>query len=269
MIMILTLTLFSLNFVFAEPPFQEGAITFTEGYFVEFEEVDVHKRGEDIIFQTHVFNISTGIRLTNTSTSCTIDVYNEKGEHLIDETPMDYHVIGRDWELTVAGGNFTTNEEYGYIIICNDSRIGGFASVGFDITGTGFKLTEARVILSLGLLALLVFLFMVTIGTLTVLPSKNNVDEEGTLLSINQLKYLRPIIYSFAYLMLTSIMFISSNIALGYLGTKLIGDILFVIFQMMLMFSPLMIILWLLFIFYSIFQDNELKKHIERGAFEP
>lgn len=135
----------------------------------------------------------------------------------------------------------------------------------FEVTGTGYELNEQKAIVYLGLLALLVFLFVVNIGAISLLPSKDNRDEEGTLISINQLKYVRPILIVVGWFLLMSIIFISSNIALAYLGTTLMGNLLFDIFQIMMLLSPVMLILWFIYIFYNIFQDREMKKYLERG----
>ena len=136
----------------------------------------------------------------------------------------------------------------------------------FSATSTGFELTQPRAIIIVSSLFLLIFLFVVNIGGIAILPSKNERNEEGELISINTLKYLRSVLFGIGYLILLSIAFLVSNVSLAYLGTALIGNLFFVIFQVMLIMLLPMFVIWLMFILTSIFRDMEFKKMISRGV---
>jgi hypothetical protein len=178
---------------------------------------------------------------------------------------MTYNPTFFNYSLTAD--QTRTLGEYTVVPLCAGNTT-GFSTYTYLITYTGYELTQPKTILTLGLLTLFVFLFIVCLGVIARLPSSNNYDDEGTLLSINQLKYLRPILYVFAYLLLVAIIFMGSNVALGYLETTLIGDVLFVIYQIMFRLAPLMVTLWFLYLLYSIFQDKKMKKYLQRGAFQ-
>ena len=163
---------------------------------------------------------------------------------------------------------------------CNTSTIGEYNVHGFGdpdgtqtswtydfgITGTGFKFDQPRTILSLGLLGLLVFLFLVNVGTIPLLPKDDKMDDEGNLVSINKLKYVRPILWVTAWFLMIAIMFSGSNIALAYMGTTIVGNMLFTVFQVMMGLSTPMVVIWFVFIFYNIFQDKKMKEYTERGG---
>ena len=134
------------------------------------------------------------------------------------------------------------------------------------ITQTGTELTEAKAIVFTALLFILVFLFAVNIGGITLLPSRNTRGEDGELISISSLKYLRSVLFGTAYLIVLAIMFISSNFALAYLETGLFGSVLFVIFQIMMIALLPMFVIWFVFILASIFRDIKIKGMLERGV---
>ena len=150
---------------------------------------------------------------------------------------------------------------------CNTSDIGEYIVNGvgdpngietswtynFFITGTGYEFNLSRSILSLGLFGLLILLLAVNVGVIPMLPKDDNRDDVGNLVSINKLKYLRPILWVSAWFLLISIMFAGSNIALAYMGTTLLGDILFKVFQVLFALSTPMVVIWFVYIFYSIF----------------
>lgn len=236
------------------------------GLEIEFTQVHLLENGKHHLFNAHVFNISTQKLVTNLTTDCNFHLFDNKGEHIINQVPMSFDAFGLDFELNATGGNFTRNGGYSYLIVCNTTNIGGFISVGLEVTQTGFEFTDARAITFTGFLFILVFLFIVNMGGIAMLPSRNNTDDKGNLISINNLKYLRSILCVVGYGLLLSITFLSSNVALAYLGTTLFGNILFVIFQVLLVLALPMFVIWLMYILSRIFRDREVKKMIERGV---
>jgi len=162
---------------------------------------------------------------------------------------------------------------------CNTSLVGEYIVNGFGnpdgertswnydfwITGTGFEFNQPRALLTLGLFGILIIVFIINIGVIPLLPRDDNKDEEGTLISINKLKYIRPILYVTAWFLLIAIVYSASNLALAYMGSTLLGSILFKIFQVMFALSSPMIVIWFIFIFYNFFQDKKMKEYLDRG----
>lgn len=267
-VILLVLFLFLLfPLVNAQPPFaEEGA--FTEGFFVEFTPIEIHKVNQTLQINAHVFNISNGVELDNATVICTISLFNQSGHHLIDSVNMTFETVGNDWEFVIDGPNFTTLGNYAYLTDCQDSvnGLGGFVAVEFEMTGTAEILTEGRAIVIIGLLGLFAFLFVINIGGIALLPSKNDRDDEGKIIDINQLKHLRSVLFVFGWMLLIGMVFVGSNIAFAYLGSVLIANILFDIYKIMMILTLPMVVIWFLWIFVKIFQDRELKKIIERGV---
>ena len=135
----------------------------------------------------------------------------------------------------------------------------------FEITGTGFEFNQSRSTLSLGLIGVLIFLFIITLGGISKLPSKDNYDDDGTLMSINQLKYFRPVLWVVAWFIVIAIMFTASNIAFAYMGSTLLANIIFTFFKIMLGLSLPLVVVWFCYVFYSMFKDKQMKNYLERG----
>lgn len=135
----------------------------------------------------------------------------------------------------------------------------------FEITGTGFEFTQPRSSTYIGMLAILVFFFIVNIGGISLLPSSNSKDEYGSILGINNLKYLRAVLWVVAWGLLMAITFTASNVSLAYLGSEMFGKLLFAFFQILMFLSLPMIIIWFVFLFKRIFEDKEVKRLIGRG----
>lgn len=136
----LFLLVFTLSFVSSQAPpsFQPGVL-FSEGFSIEFTEINDYGFGKDIFFNAHVFNISNGVRITNSSTDCNYHLFENTGDALISQQLMQFDNADLDWDFMVLRSNFTRLGAYSYLVVCNDSaaNLGGFVSVGMKITADG------------------------------------------------------------------------------------------------------------------------------------
>ena len=121
------------------------------------------RQNEDFEFEFHVYNKSNGFPIID-GISCDFHLYNgSDNTHLIDNMQATATVHTYDYTFNVNGSNFTEPGTYSYLIGCNDSRIGGFASAQFEVTPSG-RLKETQnyyipiIMFILGMAALLVWL---------------------------------------------------------------------------------------------------------------
>ena len=125
--------------VLAQPPSSFPAVQFTEGFAIEFTQVPAYEFNRDLTFNTHVFNLSNGVRIDNSSTDCNYHLFDNRGAIVLNQQPMVFDVLGLDFEIVVNQNNFTRLGEYSYLVVCNDSTndLGGLVSVGFELTADG------------------------------------------------------------------------------------------------------------------------------------
>lgn len=260
-ILLITMCMILFSLVGAVPPSMTSFVG-TEGLDVQANFLDYYKIKSSVELQIYVFNISNGAIMSNLTTSCKAELTNASGEIIFTGTAASN---GNHFKMSRNSSIVTEKGLYAVTLICNTSTLGGYKTFYFEATETGTSISTSQVLLYLGLLGIFIFLFIVNLGVIPFLPKGDNKDEEGVLISINHLKYIRPILYVTAYLFLMIIVFVSSNLALIYLGTELIGDVLFKIFYMMMAFALPMLTIWFIYIIYSIFQDKKMKEYIERG----
>lgn len=182
---------------------------------------------------------------------------------------------------TVAdhGIRMTKNETYYNYTYCDTTSLGRYIVNGvgdldgdltswvydFEVTGTGFSFTQSRSSFTFVILGTLMFLFLLTIYSIPKIPRGNTTDDYGMLMSINHLKYLRPVLYCIAWIILIGIVFTTSNVALAYMGTEMFGQLLFSIYQVMFWITIPGVFIWFIFIVVQIFRDAEMKRMLERG----
>jgi cbb3-type cytochrome oxidase subunit 3 len=155
---------------------------------------------------------------------------------------------------------------YIYITQCNtNGNLDNPIPVDYIVNGYGSDVSTSQ-ILGYGIVLLIISLiFIGTIYGAFKIPFKNNRDEEGTVISINDLKYLKIVLWVFAYLELLFMVSIARNMALGFLlsdGIYAFMNILYTIMLIALLpFFPLLIfftiVLWL--------NDKKTQKALIRG----
>lgn len=170
----------------------------------------------------------------------------------------------------VWGFEFCNTTQLGRYDVVGQGDISGdqttFSSLFFHVNNTGELLDSQKSILYVGLLGILILMFVLTIYSIPKLPSGNVQNDEGIILGINNLKYLRPVLYAISWGFLLSIVFVVSNLSLAYLPSQLLGNLFFAIWRVMFVLTLPMILIWFLFIFVSIFRDKEVKRLIDRGV---
>jgi hypothetical protein len=182
-----------------------------------------------------------------------------------------------------AMSNIESNKEmYNYnYIFCDSTKLGKYIVEGvgdingtdsvfiyfFDVTSTGKEFNNSKAILYIGLLGIFLFILFSTFFGMGYLPSSNQRDEFGKILSVNYLKYLRLPLWVFSYFLFTAIIFLSSNIAMAYLEEEMFGKLLFAIFSILMALSPIIIIVLVISFFIGFFHDREFQRMLNRGMF--
>ena len=122
--------------VYSQPPFETISIS-PDGVVISFPLLFFFEQGEDIIFDFHVFNSTTGLQLTNTTTNCTLHIFDNTGDHVINQEPVPFDSTGVDWVLNVSGTNFTRLGAYAFLVNCQAPWGGGFDNHRFRVTLDG------------------------------------------------------------------------------------------------------------------------------------
>ena len=121
-------------FALAASPFKNvQSTTGGELLTVQIPAANFHKAGAFFDIHVHVFN-NTGYVVSNTTTNCTLHLYNESGEHVI-RTAMTYD---GNLDFKVESIRLNVSGLYTLSVFCVSTLgRGGFATDSFYITTTG------------------------------------------------------------------------------------------------------------------------------------
>ncbi len=184
-----------------------------------------------------------------------------------------YAFLGQ-YSMTMNGENFyyvwndtNTIGEYFYTTCGDLNGVNTCQSVNFEVTESNRVLSTSSAILYASFFAILFFLFFLNMWFINKLPSQNTKDEEGKLISISYLKYLRGGLWFLEYIFFVVIFFVASNLAFTYLNEQLFANVLFVIYRIAFVLAPAIVIIWIGWTFAKIAQDKRFWKMLQRGIF--
>lgn len=209
-----------------------------------------------------VYNLSNGSRIT--AASCNLTLTNHTGQIILN---MATSLIGIKYNLLITSGNFSLVDLLDYHIYCETGGIGGFTDGTLNINRLGKSFTTAQSVVYSSFFLLFSSFFIIILFGINKLPSSNTTDEQGQILKISYLKHLRPILWVFEWFLVIGIMFLASNLGFAFLGESLFANFFFMIYRVMFMISPLIIVLWVLWMVAQIIQDKRIKELWGRGMF--
>ena len=138
-------------------------------------------------------------------------------------------------------------------------------SYTFEITYSGKNISSAQGILYIILFVVIFLTFIITIFGINKLPRYNQQDEEGRILSISYLKYLRPVLWFFEWMVIIGILYVSSNIAFAYLNEQLFAQILFTFFR--IAFISLIVVIFFIILLPKIRKMKKSSRHSKGERF--
>ena len=192
--------------------------------------------------------------------SVNVSIYSPTSLIIVEDDGMN-NVRGNIWNYTFC--NTTANGEYTYDY-CDEGGDNCKENI-FTITYSGLEVTQGQSTIYAVLLFLLVLFFIGTFFGIGMLPSSNEKNPEGEIISISYLKYFRSVLWFLEWIFLMGIMFLASNLAFAFLGETLFANLFFIIYRIMFMMLPVIVLIWGVWFYIKFVQDKDFKKMFERG----
>jgi len=194
----------------------------------------------------------------DSSILCNITILYPNGTRLIDNGPMTARGAGF-YNFTITSSQTGNSGEYSSSIQCIGSSENGISTFNFLITPTGTELSTGQGILFVILLALAVLVFALTLTGAIILPFKNVRDDQGiNVVKINDLKYVKILLWFASYVMAIWIMALSTSLMSNFLNFPVAVDIFYVIYWFLLSFFWPVFVVFLLFAVIAFIEDSNV-----------
>jgi hypothetical protein len=171
------------------------------------------------------------------------------------------------YSYLIDKGNITEQGNYRYCYNCGNDVKAETGCIDVPVTYTGKDLELPQTIMYIVTLMFLVGLLVYIISLYPKLPNHGK-NQDGYVISVNSLAYLRPIAIGFMWILLLSITYIVANISVAYITAGFLGAFLMGVWQIMMYANLIIVPLWIIFMINDAFRKAKLKEFIERGGMD-
>jgi len=204
--------------------------------------------------------------ICNSTSLCNVSIKYPDNSYLVENGVMTNKNNG-DFNYTLNSSQMSSIGTYNWDMYCCQATDCGEGHGAFEVNPIGVDLTTSKSIIYIILFAILIFFFIIILFGIFKIPDNNEKDFDGNIISIGKLKYLKSALLFIDWMILIAIFYISSNLSFAYLGETLFAKTLFMFFRICFLMTPLIIILWFIWIFVQIVQDKNMKRLISKGIF--
>ncbi len=261
---VLIMSIFLISFISAVPPFVQEEV-FTEGYEIRYPLDGTLKLNTDHTFYFHVYNISNGVPISNSSTNCVFHLYDSSGEHILEVAAEHYESdIDNEWEVFVGGNNFSEKGDQSYLMQCNSSSLGGFASVGFGITLSGLILETSEAVIYSVLSFGVLLLFIISFYFMIAVKYGNDTNGKGAVIKLTKTKYVKLGLILLTWVLFTWFLNILIGLSDNFVSLTMYYGLFGFIFETMNNLAlPLGIVIIVICLF-EIIRDANIQKAISK-----
>lgn len=226
-----------------------------------------------VLGETDVFQQNTNVDLQQscyfngtyctTSATCNISVFSPTAQVIVANDLMTNQFTYHNYTLNITQTD--TIGQYEYRIVCEDQSNSNFGIFQFLITPSGTNPNTAQGQLYIALFLAGIIFFVISLWGTIRIKWGNTTMHDGTVVDINDMKYLKLLLAFMSYLFLIFISWTAWKIGDFFLWFDLGHGVFSVVFWILAAFLfPVLIITGLTF-FMAIFKDRNLKKLLGRN----
>lgn len=218
--------------------------------------------------QNSTIDIIKSIRLNGAVSSnifANITVYNPDGNAIVEFQPMTYNSNTGTHNYTLLSANTSQTGTYCYDITASGDGENLTNSFCFDINPSGQELTTGQ-----GILYFIIFLFAVFVFCLCLygsikIPFRNQRDESGKVIKMNDLKYVKMILWFMTYLIAIWIIALSESITQTFLFFNSASKFFYFLYWILFSFLWPIIVCFFIFSLILFFQDSKFRDALQKG----
>ena len=227
---------------------------------VSAESSFIFKAGDDI--ELNIECLDTNNNFCVAATACNITIFYPNSTVMINNDRMNHNQAFFNYTITsdrnVVLGTYSSN------VNCIGTTT-GFSTFNYDITRTGRILTTAEGLLYLAVFAISIFIFLLCFWGALVIPFANPRNTEGFIISFNDLKFVKILLWAFSYLILIWVFFMAREISGSFLNLDVATTFFFLVYNFLVAaLFPIFVATLLIFIILFV-NSKKLKKKLMRG----
>lgn len=201
----------------------------------------------------------------SSSATCNINIRNPDEVYIKNYTSMT-NLNNGEFNVSIAGGDLSTLGDYSFCTFCADGVNNGSVCSSFEVTPSGSILSTGEGIIYIIFICVLIFTFLLLLYGSIKIKFGNHRAADGTIISINDLKYLKVVCMVFSYLILMAIFGIMRQITANYLYLNGASKTFQWLFWFMLSFTWPIIVFSVIMMLVMFLTGKKLNKALMRGV---
>lgn len=200
----------------------------------------------------------------SSSATCNLSIQYPNSTYLISDGSMT-NLENGEFNYTLSTTETNLLGQYNWVAYCCDGTKCAAGYDSFELTPSGTELSIAQGIIYVIFLIIAFFIFWICIYGSFKIKWRNDVDETGKVVSVNDFKWLKLFLMVFSYLTFMFIMAMTYNITENFIYLGNVSSYFHYVYLISLsVFFPIMVLMpWV--VLYIVFQDKKVKKLIQRG----
>lgn len=224
-------------------------------------DIDKYRQDTTIPF-VHIIRLQ-GAADDNIVANITITDPNEK--ILVGFQPMTYNSVNKTFNYTLPASQTQTLGIYQRCITSAGGGLNDTTCFDFEITPTGSQFSTAQSIIYGLALILGLFLFSLSLYGAIIIPWRNTTSEDGFVIGMNQLKYVKLFLWFVSYMFLIWVAFFIWNITYGFLNFGVAANFFRGVFYFLLSGVLPIFVMFIIITIVRFLDDRKLSKALKRG----
>lgn len=194
---------------------------------------------------------------------CNYSIFNPKQERTTNGTvKVDEKSF---FPILINESNVSELGEYRIDMFCADQNYYDSATIKFKITPDGDELTIPRGIVYIIFYFVVMLIFILTIYGAVKIPWKNRRNDEGKVISINDLKWVKLGLMVFAYLEFLYLIAMTNQITENFMYSDNASYFFNTVYTFLLIIFYCIIVILPWIVLFMVIADKKTKKLLERG----
>jgi len=227
---------------------------------VEVEVDDIFKFDQQVDYKKPCFNNGTFCSPTAT---CNATITSPNSSIVIDNKLMTNNVAYHN--ISLSSNDVNVLGIYTVDMTCVDSSLNGANTFYFKITPSGDEISTAQGLVYSVLFVLTVVVLMLTLYGSFRFPWKNNRNEDGEVIGVNELKYLKLFCVAFSYVLLILINWMAYTLAYGYLSFNFMANFFYTIYWILLSLAVPLLVILVVIVIVKFIDDKKIWDAFGRG----
>jgi hypothetical protein len=198
------------------------------------------------------------------TTSCNITLKDPDKIDLVLSQNMTFNISTQEHQYFLDGSNLSKIGSYTYVITCNFQTSWQTDEFDLPITPSGRTSSISESVLYFLFVIVMFGILLTMFYFIFTLPSENDRDNEGTVIYIVKLKYLRVFLIAMTYPVIIIILNLMNGLSVNFVSLTIFSGLFGFLFEIFLRSAWIFTVVMIVWIFVMLVKDSNIRGLIKK-----